>query len=462
MPLLLLITAASAMTPAEAFQKLSDSDLEVAVTQLKKGLPSKTPAAPPAPWSVMSSFADTSGASWSELLSAAVSVSDEDDVEAGLDIQPFALAGMDGPIAGATVHFAALEDGTRLGVAVPLKHGRSFSLADLGLVQQHSAEAEAKIAATNAAYRTDWVAACDAIMASGITPTDGAGRFWDEARRTCSNPAPGDTFEGHVGSIETFFATQEKDVANDPEKAASLAGLKVAADPIIKRVRATDGVPFLEGVTSEKVEAAYQQAVWDSVRVHITPAARLSLAPLRWGYNPAPDTPLESGTLNELAAGVEIGVTRRRTTLALALEASSAGMGADAARTLAPTLSFAFLGGSLGDDPIVKEDGTVALRKKQDLTKAGPELGPHWSLGVNAGFAYLLNSDASHLSPFESVECTPFVDLHPSSTLAFRLGVPLKGETVTREADDTTDPPTTEESGLQFSVPVFLVTSLSI
>ncbi|HEX2869894.1 MAG TPA: hypothetical protein VHP33_01535, partial [Polyangiaceae bacterium] len=120
---------------------------------------------------------------------------------------------------------------------------------------------------------------------------------------------------------------------------------------------------------------------------------------------------------------------------------------------VAPSISVSFVLGSLSAD---------ALYKEGKLNVVDGKVPPRLVAGLNADLEYAFDPPASQATHVNKFGATAFVDFLFTKELAFRLGIPVKAQIVTREADDKAVPKVTEKKGLQWSVPVFLTSAIKM
>jgi hypothetical protein len=456
-PLLLAAVAlADEPSPADVYPGLVEKELQIEKEKLAS-IPSMA-LLPSVPRTAMPTFADTSNSSWSDLLSVGVAVSDDDDLEAGLDISPLALAGTDGNAGNLRLSVGALAEGTRLGLAWPL----DLVQPNVGAAvdepkwtpRVESAQRQALLGLTK-----DWTDACEGFLGAdrvAMASPGGLDAAWTEVRDGCRGQAQVGVV-GIVATMERVLTDEKKEHAgkSDPAWDAFVAKVKT-------HVTALGNYDPAYVRSKDKMEEAYQQLAWKGLRLRLTPAFSADLAPVVWGYNPDPDTPLDKGGLARWSGGLSLGLAERRTTFDVGGSYAVEGSGDDAVSSVTPSVSVSWLAGALDNDAIVDKDGDIRLAEKQDASNTDAELPPRWYVGVTAKVKVLTAPDDTHLTPIDSFELTPYADFHVTDKLAFRLGVPIKGESATRDADTEADPPVTEETGLQVSVPVMLMTVLEL
>jgi hypothetical protein len=205
------------------------------------------------------------------------------------------------------------------------------------------------------------------------------------------------------------------------------------------------------------LQRGYAQTAWAAGRHRIGLSANIDLLPRVFGFNPDPDMTLPDGDVQAWKARAEYAFARRGNELAI-----SAGYGRSRATandelsgTLSTSLSFTGLPRALTGEP---------LETKGRLNIINGKLPAHFALGASVRADFAMSPPASqdtflHLS---ALEAALFVDFHVTDELSFRLGIPVKGEIVVRDADAMASPPVEEKRALQWTLQPFVATVLKI
>lgn len=400
---------------------------------------------------------------------------DIEDTEAGVSIAPLAFFQGARPFArNTTLTIAALKDDkfrAGLSTAIPLRP-ETLTFPDLPVKA---------CAFDEAAYREklddlslDYRAVCDAV--STVAYPDGAepdNMRWVRGAIACAREIPADVAAkwrsttpladvvssnrqanliAHVTAV-IAFAVWARDKA-PPQ----LGTCVMCMTPSIERLQKMQTAPTPTSCLSkEAIAQAVARARWEISTLTLGASVRGDFFPIKTGFNPDEANALPHGNIAETELRFELRHTRCRVSWNLGVggKASREKVGDDLIGAVRPSASLSVVAARL-DGGDVYEGTQLAVRDDGSLP-------PYLVLGLETTVGWTVhNKPASQESSFAEVAITGFVDFRVSSDIAFRIGIPVKAEIVTREANDKKDPPIVEKKALQWTVPVFLTTVLEI
>lgn len=385
-----------------------------------------------------------------ELAKASVSGSVE-GTEAGASVSPFPLLGWDTGPHQAKIALAALTNGvTRFALGYahqPIWQPATY--ADLGLgpcpfdakVEKTLRE---KLETNRAAFRRVCEVLVAAIPAPPPTadPHDLAGHR--DSRDACGLPGE-DRPDLTLGNAAANFvqAVKSADQRLDRTSRDALDARADAVKPQLDQLRAFD-LPLAVACHKDDIADAYARQDFAHRQLRWGIAGQLDLFSITWGYNPDPSTPLTKGEISAWLVRAELSWQQSRAQVV-------ANLGGGQSRTTphetlhlvaSPSLSFAWILGAIGREPLVK-DGVARVQDGAVV--------PHANVGFIGSIDYAPKTPSTQKPNVEAVNLTAFLDFIFTTDLSVRLGVPVTAKLVSTK--EGVVPKTTD---LQWSVPTYV------
>jgi hypothetical protein len=285
----------------------------------------------------------------------------------------------------------------------------------------------------------------------------------EEARNACKHEGRRQepiTLELARARLETFFLREEKRIISRDKQNQAIdrwlmyRRLLAPREFQLQRLAAFKEPP-IDCYDSDDIKKALAQASWSHERYRAGVSFTVDTFALVFGFNPKPSEALTKGEGSRVegridgaraAGGLEMhvgaGVGRSRDALSDPYQLY-----------VAPSLSFAITVASLSADPLTVNGKLNTLDGK---------LPPRLVVGVDGEVQYVFDPPTEQATHFSTVKATLFADFLFTDALGFRLGVPLRGKVVKREADTTAVPPVAAERDLQWSIPVFFTSVLKM
>jgi hypothetical protein len=374
-----------------------------------------------------------------------------DGTEAGVSVSPFPLLGWDTGPHQARITLAALRDGvTRLALGYahqPVWEPANYD--DLGLSPcPFDAKAEKalgdKLEANRAAFRR----VCEVLVAaipappSTADPHDVVG--YQDSRHACGLPGEGRPDLTLGNAVANFVqAVKRAALRLDPPARDALDARADAVKPQLDQLRVFD-LPLAAECHKDEIADSYARMDFERAQLRWGLGAQVDLFPITWGYNPDPFTPLTHGEPSTWLVRAELSWQTGRGQFV-------ADLGSGESRTtpretlhlvLSPALSFAWIVGAIGRDPLYK-DGVVRVQDGAVVS--------HVSAGLIASVSYAPNPPSTQKSKCEAVNMTAFLDFVFTADLSVRLGVPVTAKLV-----GTKEGIVPKTSDLQWSVPAYV------
>lgn len=383
-------------------------------------------------------------------LAAAIST-DAEGTEAGITVSPAKLFGDEtSALAGLTLTVASLEEGGARG-GVGWTHALDASLEPDELELEQCDVTPVLEAARK--LRDPYLVLCSRAPFSAYPAGDSpslleAQKTWVGVALACGRPD---------GIPSTFSTTLVDELQTGDQLFVRIRDLVAASKGIVELDAARAALENWDDFASktschsdEQVAEAVADALWDRARAKFGVAIHGDMFARLYGFKPDPDEALPRGELKAAEAHLEAEFALRRYTLTVGFGAgySREEPGDDFERTLAPNIGLRML--------------ITRLDDKALETAILDEDAPVLALGLTASGKRTLDKPDNQETAWTEVEVTAFADFKVSKELAFRIGVPLKAELATREADDDAMPPVAEKKGLQWSLPVFVATVLKL
>jgi hypothetical protein len=406
------------------------------------------------------SLAPETSASSVERLTAALKT-DVADAEAGVSVAPFLLFGSEDDdsqaLDGVSFILASLKEGkTRIGakwayIGAPEPPA---SLRAIGLAACKFDEAAVR--ADLDILRTHFNALCEVIQAHLPRPEkEEEARVWDRARAACG--AGGDP------PNTLIMARQLVKEAVDQARPRATAAQSNAIDDIASSLawvdfRGPHRVPLATGCyTPKALKLAYRQHEWARTKVKFGFLASADHFPRRSGFNPDESKPLPRGQNAARLIQAEAAVEKRGFSLvgSLAWARGRAKFDDKTYTSLRPAVSLSFAVARLGGGPLTDKDRRIRLLEDGSLP-------PMLVAGFLAKLDYARTRPDAQTSKLNAAEYQLFLDFRISEKLSFRLGVPYKGELVTRAANNKVVPEILERRAIQWSLPVFVATVIKL
>lgn len=400
-----------------------------------------------------------STASAIELASVAIRTS-LDGVDAGVSIAPAALLGAADSPHQATISLAALDE-NKARYALGYNYQTMWSPmtpADLGLPQCSLTENSIKklhkaIDSLQLAYETTCEAVVDWVQSAPSKPDDLATH---EALNACTHADPETTvaLDDATRQIKTYLDRERAEARKDPKRWQEFLSIVGARDAEIQRVVAFK-LPPVDCFQEDEIKAALANTAWHAPRYRIGASITLDQFANVWGFNPDPDQPLPNGQVARWEGRVDAARLTgfAEVHIGLGLGRSRSEFNDDLATYVAPSFSVSVVLASLSGERLYHGDQLNSLDGKPP---------PRLVLGVDGEMQYALQLPDYQSTHFSDVKATLFLDFIFTDELGFRLGVPVRGGLVTREADATAMPPVTKLSDLQWSMPVLITTVLKM
>lgn len=397
---------------------------------------------------------------------------DVKDANAGVVVAPLVLLGNGSEFArsfGMTVA-AVEEDRFRAGIsmAIPLRDS-TLELEDLGLEVCKFDETDSR--KKLAERKVDYVAVCGAIPAipypnsskdmnlnwlrgviacGGSIPADVAAT-WDPLKLDDLVKANRDAnLISHVDAVVVLANTAS---SQPPEIANRFSALEF---PLKRLADMRQEMTQTSCLKEDQITKAAVQAKWTMPTLTLGFSARADFYPLKFGFDPKDE--FGPNRLAEHEERVELRYSAGRLSL-------SGGVGVKGRRddnpdpvvtSLRPAIGVQWVVGRLDGKVLYDDKGRIAVRESGALP-------PLFVLGLDAVFGFTVrNRPESQEGGIDELGITLYADFRVNEDVAFRLGVPLKAEIATREADMMMLPPVTEKKALQVTLPVFLGTVLEL
>jgi hypothetical protein len=393
----------------------------------------------------------------SELAQAAISTS-VDGADAGITVSPLALFGMQASAFQLSATLAALKGGTTrvVGAATYQMHKQRVDIDDCKPVDESHLRVEAL------AIHDGYKQACDAITMLGTLPLLGdaenqrRGEHMIAAARYACGLEPSMPRTVSSGQTILLHAIDEITTMYAPLVAASQDALqaKLAALQTAKNALGTKKAGFAECHTADEIGNTAVRTAWKAHIVRIGVSIREDRAQRVFGFNPDPSKPLSDGRLLDGEVRAELSYSHERIQVALGV---GGGEGRIALtdpllRYVSPAFSAAVIVGSLTSESLM--DGN-------HVRVVNGALPPRFVVGVDALLQYVPSPPDTY-EKLKKLAVTAYGDFRFTDKLAFRVGVPLTADLVTREADDTKMPPITAKHALQWTIPVFVATVIKL
>ncbi len=385
-----------------------------------------------------------------DLAKASVSGSVE-GVEAGASITPFPLLGWDTGAHQAKVTLAALKDGvTRLALGYanqPVWMPGSY--ADIGLEPcPFDAKEEKKLRDQLEERRAAFRDVCEILVASIPAPPPTADVHdqvgWQDARHACGLPGP-ERPDDTLGNAAANFvqAVKSADQRLDPAARAALDARAEAVRPQLDLLRSFQ-LKHLWECRKDEIADAYARTDFHRSKLRWGIGGQLDLFPIVWGFNPDPTVPLTHGEPKQWLARAELSYQRGpgQVVVALGTGESRASPSETFHLVLSPSLSFAWVLGAIGREPLY-QGGRVRVQDGAIV--------PHVNVGLLASVDWAPKPPSTQKSQCEAVNATAFLDFVFANDLAVRLGVPLTAKLVSTK--EGVVPKTTD---LQWSLPAYV------
>ncbi|WNG13257.1 hypothetical protein [Cystobacter fuscus] len=409
-----------------------------------------------------------------ERAAAALNTSVE-GAEAGIVVTPLSLFGVDtGPHVW-TASVASLEGGrTRVTTGYVFQDShRPGSYAALGFQFQgcdFDQKKQDKLKKELATYEGYFREVCEVLVPALPEPAASTrGNIsWHDARIACGHEAEPSLPPGQIAKVYTlaFSATSISKALEHGRE--SLPSGDAARTELERRASAVSGqLERLEKFSPPSADDCIEDeslkaAIIRYSQKHGTTKFGVQLQyeafPMRFGFNPdlaeGEETPEKELPRGEWA---KIGMRADYETRLCGFSVQ-AGVGAERGRkeladdilwSLTPTASVSRVLTVVGDKGV----GGKSLLVKNDGT-----LQPHLVGGLLLTSNIALQKAEGQVSPLNDFQATLYVDFRFTENLQARLGVPLKGENVEREATDAAP----VKRDVQWSVPVFVTTVLKL
>lgn len=273
-------------------------------------------------------------------------------------------------------------------------------------------------------------------------------------------------FEFGIAAVEPDSGDPGRDAYLEKlsETAEDIEALKIAGDALIITKLGDDAAGW------------YTSTAWHKNAWTLAVDGSIDLAPIRWGFSPLVaagigeppvGSELDQGELKDWRVKLSTKYKRGRFSITPGLglgQVYTPGLDPDEDDPLvyvAPTLTASVVGGALdGRKLIDPETGRVRVDHDNDNT-----LVPHVTLGVEVELE--VGVSEAKRPEFQTTRLhraafTFFGDFQINKNLAVRVGVPVSSELVLQKEDTDADPDIPKKSGLQWTVPVFVGTVLSI
>jgi hypothetical protein len=367
---------------------------------------------------------------------------------AGVNISPFALAGVRA-LRGLSFTVAALDDTvTRIGAGYVYEHRRDPRFDELGIACKIDlAQASKLLDDMESAYlracevvaKIDEIPACQGRSPSCATLVV-AGRLACDlpvknnpsklvAPRTVTQAAASIT-----GMLDAIDADAKPELTDRQREAlAALAGFKSPRP--------------LDCATPEDVANAVTRWVWDQQTIKVSLTGRLDLFPLTLGFNPEDlaDFERKAGELRVdglySGRGLEVG-------FGVGWETERSDQGEPSVGRITPSFRISQVVGALDGQRLI--DGAGKLRLLGDGT-----LPPIVVIGVEGTLEIATEAVENDSSKLRAMTITPHIDFRYNADLAFRLGVPIAMKRIASSMDPTS-------VGSQWTIPVFIATMLTL
>jgi hypothetical protein len=402
---------------------------------------------------------------------------DVKDTEAGVVIAPLALMGSTSDLAtGFTLVLAALEDDQfRAGASLSIPIGRhDIDFDDLRVEACKFDKARYDSELRKRAW--EFGSVCDALvpMTPDINNKAAAKQIWIRGLAACgvTNPPAGATITAQELGAAVNVIDTSKDLSARVTSLLKLVELVKGSsgtdptkfdllDPRIERLDKMRRAPTKSSCLTkdeDELAAAVTRAKWRQPLQTIGLSAHADFYPIQFGFNPDESERLAHGNAATIEERLEYRTSCRRHSLSLGFGAKTTRDTAhgDFATSVRPAVGFQYIVGRLDGGSLLDEQDDVNTLKKGELP-------PLFVVGVDGVFGVTVaGKPDSQESAIEEVGVTPFADFRINKDIAFRIGVPLKAELVTRKADAMAMPEVTEKKALQWTVPVFLTTVLEL
>lgn len=393
-----------------------------------------------------------------ELATAALRTS-IDGAEAGLSVAPLALAGLDQSPSQINLTLAALEDSkTEIGVGYVYQEGwNPLTPMDIGLPAcEFDAKREKALREAIEALRFSLEDACQAMNEIDAIPNIGTSAARSEALGVCRGTDNSAMEMGHLMALIQKSVTDARASAARIEAGRRLHRVESSFLALDKFLEAK--LPAPDCYTDKQFDEAAVRAGYEARRLRAGVGGHVDLFPWTFGYNPDPNKKLSAGEVSRWVLNIEgawvTGVFEAR--LGFGFGRSRADLEESLRSFIAPSVSLASTVASLSGEPLYKKDEDG----ERKLNVVNGALPPRLVIGLDGQMEYALQRADTQRTSIQKVVVTAFADFRISDKLGFRLGAPLTGELVTREA--STDPPVTEETDIQWSIPVSVTTILKL
>lgn len=396
-----------------------------------------------------------------ERLTAALTT-DAADAEAGISVAPFLLfrspnaAGS--ALDGLSVSMAALKEGkTRLGAKFAWASSAEppESLGDIALEPCKLDEAKLRHALQR--LHSDFDLACSALVLLLKEPPTGDEEpyHWQQAQAACgeaTGPRPARLINARNSLVTALNDAARSGTAVQRQAVASLKTSLELLDP------RKNPLPLATGCyDAKKLKQAYRQAQWQRGTWKLGISSTAEFFPRKTGFNPTgPTTDLPHGQSAAWSIQAEAAVEKKGVSVV-----GSLGFGRNRAafddklyNSFKPAFSISLPFARLDGQPL-QSCGTLELTED-----ASPP--PMLFGGFLVKLDYAKTRPESQTSRLNSAEYQFFLDFRVTEKVSFRLGVPYRGELVTRAKDDKAMPPTAEKRDIQWSLPVFVATVIKL
>jgi hypothetical protein len=416
---------------------------------------------------------DSTAAATVRRLAGAIKTNPE-GTEAGIVIAPFALAGSE-VLPGLEVTFAALEgDFTRSGISYT--KDASPKLADVWKTPA-ACPIGPRIKKLDRP-RDFYFTACTGVVARiPATLTESSGL--SDAERTAyatrvsqasvacgftsSGSTAGGTLPEAIALVRRAVEVTNTVAARTTEIPAPEATLALALRPEATALTDWSLASATSCYAPEDIRGYFSQLYWRVRTWKLAGSVSFDLFPRKYGFSPD-DSELPNGDVKSGEARVDFSTARAGTEV-------SAGVGFGRSRDELGDELRGYIGPSVSI-----AHAFSLLPKKSPLTTNGElnvvdgEMPPRLVLGISAAIEVALKKRDSQETRFNSVKVQPHLDFLINDTLSFRLGIPVKAETVVREqkeaqAETATTPAVPAVAGkraLQWTVPVAIVAVLKL
>lgn len=395
--------------------------------------------------------------------------------EAGISVAPLALAGFDKLPVQVNLTFAALKDlKTEYGTAVAYQTPwNPLTPGEVGLAECPSDKGwKEKLTKAINDISTPLKEICQIVDTIDSLPRMTASESRAAALEICKTEvvctepkAGGPECEGVSVLITYFNKALTKDLTVDCDNVPGYPPGQTAQQPegticdaklrLDKLLTFRKDYPPPDCYSGDDIGDALVKKNWTHPRYAFGVGATFDLFPKIFGFNPDEEKALPGGELSKFLVRAEWARTTGRFELHLGFGVgrSRAELDKPLYNFISPSLSLTWAVASLSKEDLMKDD-------KLNVIKGAPP--PRFALGLDAQLDYGLTRPDTQVTSVQAVAVTGYVDFRFTDKLGVRLGVPITGKLVTRSADTKKTPAVTEQTDLQWSLPVFATTVLKL